>query len=268
MLANTLLLLIAAHNLRVYRVYFKCNDILALLVSLKMSHARDRGHFIDVREAHGHPWEFFVPLALLCNAEFCFAASSSLHWHGILQIKVVWGGLFDSEWKFLLQWADRLSKRSEVHGIPMFALASFTLKRTRRGQRKTNPVYQQDRRCGISQLYITNMFQGANQNYKAHLNHSSMLCTWLNRLHFSSNIGLSQSPWQQRSFDLVFSSSSFPLAALQCKSCVWALLHAKVNSVFVWTLCKLFQQQCLCKRITHTHITHTSSTCIILWICF
>lgn len=55
MLANTLLLLIAAHNLRVYGVYFKCNDILAALVSLKMPHVRDCGHVVDARDAHGYP---------------------------------------------------------------------------------------------------------------------------------------------------------------------------------------------------------------------
>lgn len=110
-------------------------------LSLKMPHALYWGSFINARDTRGQPWEFFVQLTFLCNAErfVLFTDTESIKFEMFDEF------LSTGVWKFLLLWTS------------VFVIVLFTFKYTRGGHRKIGRVCQHYKHGGISQLYITNM---------------------------------------------------------------------------------------------------------------
>lgn len=140
MVANILFMSTSPHNLKGYRVYFKCNDILTLLVIenatcalLGLLHQCQRCTWATLR----------IPLTFLCNAErfVLFTDTESIKFKMLEEFFSTQRGV----WKFLLLWTS------------VFVIVLFTFKYARGGHRKIDRVCQHYKHGGISQLYITNM---------------------------------------------------------------------------------------------------------------
>lgn len=139
MVANSILMLTAPHNLK---VYFKCNDILTLLVIENATCAL----LGLLHQCQRYTW---TTLRILCTADFLCNVERFVLFTDTESIKFkMFEGFFSTQrgvWKFLLLWTS------------VFVIVLFTFKYTRGGHRKIDGVCQHYKHGGISQLYLTNM---------------------------------------------------------------------------------------------------------------